>query len=44
MVERTIGVDQDLRAAAANMLELRHDPLEIARWQVEQKPIAGPIR
>jgi hypothetical protein len=43
MVERTIGVHQDLRALAANELKLRHKPLEIAGRQREQKPIAGPI-
>jgi hypothetical protein len=44
MVERTIGVHQDLRAVAANLFKLRHKPLEIARRQRQQKPIAGPIR
>ena len=43
MVERTIDVHEDLLAFAANVLELRHEPLEIAGWQGEQKPIAGPI-
>jgi hypothetical protein len=43
MVEGTIGVHQDLRALAANLFKLRHKPLEIARGQREQKPIAGPI-
>ncbi len=43
MVERTIGVHQDLRALAANLFKLRHKPLEIAGRQREQKPIAGPI-
>jgi hypothetical protein len=43
MVERTIGVHQDLRALAANLFKLRHKPLEIAGGQREQKPIAGPI-
>jgi hypothetical protein len=43
MVERTVGVHQDLRALAANLFKLRHKPLEIAGWQGKQKPIAGPI-
>jgi len=43
MIERTIGVHQHLRALAANLFKLRHKPLEIARWQREQKPIAEPI-
>jgi hypothetical protein len=25
------------------VFELRHEPLEIAGWQREQKPIAGPL-
>ena len=44
MVERTISVHEDLPALAANLFKLRHKPLEIAGWQGEQKPIAGPIR
>jgi hypothetical protein len=40
MVERTIGVDQDLAALAANVFKLRHKPREIGGWQREQKPIA----
>jgi hypothetical protein len=44
MVERTVGVHQDLRAVAADVFKFRHKPLEIARGQCEQKPIAGPIR
>jgi hypothetical protein len=43
MVERAICVHQDLRALAANVFKLRHEPLEIAGRQSEQKPIAGPI-
>ena len=43
MVERTIGIHHDLPALVADMLKLRHKPLEIAGWQGEQKPIAGPI-
>jgi hypothetical protein len=43
MVERTIGVHENLLALAANVLELRHKLLEIAGWQGEQKPIAGQI-
>jgi hypothetical protein len=33
MVERAIGVHQDLRALAANLFKLRHKPLEIAGGQ-----------
>src|SRR5271169_1800362 len=33
MVERTISVHENLRALAANVLELRHESLEISRWQ-----------
>ncbi len=43
MVERTISVREDLFALAADLFKLRHKPLEIVRWQGEQKPIAGPI-
>jgi len=43
MVERTIGVHQDLRTLAANLFKLWHKPLEIAGRQREQQPIAGPI-
>jgi len=35
MVERTIGVQEDLPALAANMFKVRHEPLEIAGWQGE---------
>jgi hypothetical protein len=35
MVERTIGVHEDLTALAANLFELRQKPLEIAGWQGE---------
>jgi hypothetical protein len=44
MVERAIGVHQDLPMLAGNVVELRHEPLEIAGRQGEQEPIAGPIR
>jgi hypothetical protein len=43
MVERAIRVHQDLRALAANLFKLRHKPIEIARRQREQQPIARPI-
>ena len=33
MVERTIGVHQNLRALAANLFELWHELPEIAGWQ-----------
>jgi hypothetical protein len=44
MVERTVSVHENLPALAANVLQLRHESLEIAGWQGKQKPIAGPIR
>jgi hypothetical protein len=43
MVERAISVHDDLLALAVNVFKLRHEPLEIAGRQREQKPIAGPI-
>jgi hypothetical protein len=43
MIERTIGVRENLLALVANVFKLRHKPLEIAGWQREQKAIAGPI-
>jgi hypothetical protein len=43
MVERTVGVHEDLLALATNLFKLRHEPLEIAGWKGEQKPVAGPI-
>jgi hypothetical protein len=33
MVERTISVHENLPAAAANVLEFRHESLEIAGWK-----------
>jgi hypothetical protein len=35
MVERTVGVHEDLLALAANLFKLRHKLLEIAGWQGE---------
>jgi hypothetical protein len=43
VVERTISVHEDLPALAANLFKVWQNPLEIAGWQGEQKPIAGPI-
>jgi hypothetical protein len=43
MVERTISVHQDLPALAWNVFKLRDKSLEIAGWQGEYEPIAGPI-
>jgi hypothetical protein len=43
MVERTVGVHEDLLALAANLFKLWREPLEIAGWKGEQKPVAGPI-
>jgi hypothetical protein len=42
VVERTISVHENLLALAANVFKLRHELLEIARGQGEQKSIAGP--
>ena len=44
MVERTVGVREDLPALAVTLFKLWYEPLEIAGWEGEQKPIAGPIR
>jgi hypothetical protein len=44
MVERTISIHENLLALAANVFQLRHESLEVAGGQGEQKPIAGPIR
>jgi hypothetical protein len=35
VVERPVGVHEDLLAVAANLLQLRHKPFEIAGWQRE---------
>jgi hypothetical protein len=35
MMERTVGVHEDLLALAANLFKLRHELLEIAGWQGE---------
>jgi hypothetical protein len=43
MVKRTISVHENLLALAANVFQLRHESLEVAGGQGEQKPIAGPI-
>jgi hypothetical protein len=43
VVQRTIGVQENLLRLAADLFELRHEALEIARRQGEQKTIAGPI-
>ena len=43
MVERTVGVHEDLPALAANLFKLRHKLFEITRWKGEQKPVAEPI-
>jgi hypothetical protein len=43
VIERTIGVHKDLPASAGNVFKLRHEPLEIAGWQRQQKSIAGPL-
>ena len=43
MVKRAISVDENLTLLAADMLKLRHQPLETAGTQGEQNPIAGPV-
>jgi len=35
MVERTVGIHEDLSALAANLFKLWHKLLEIAGWQGE---------
>jgi hypothetical protein len=35
---------RNLLALAVDLFKRRHEPLEIAGWQGEQKPIAGRIR
>jgi hypothetical protein len=42
VIERAIGVQEDLLAFAANLFKLRHQTLEIGRGKREKKPIAGP--
>jgi hypothetical protein len=41
MVERAVGIHEDLLSLAANAFELGQ--LEIRGWQGEQEPIAGQI-
>jgi hypothetical protein len=43
MVERAINVHKNLLALAANVFELRHESLEMAGRQGEQKSVARPI-
>jgi hypothetical protein len=43
MVERTIGVHENLSALAANVLKVWHESFEITGLQGTQKPIARPI-
>jgi len=43
MVKRTIGVHQNLPTLTANLFKLGRKPLEIARRQRKQKPIARPV-
>jgi hypothetical protein len=40
MIERMVRVQQNLLALATNEFEVRHELLEIARRQGEQKPVA----
>jgi hypothetical protein len=41
MVERTIGVYENLPALAANVFKLRHESREIAGWQGKQSRLRG---
>jgi hypothetical protein len=43
IIERAIGVHQDLTVSAGNLFKLRHQPLEIAGWERKQEPILRPI-
>jgi hypothetical protein len=43
IIERAIGVHQDLTVLAGNLFELRHQPLEIAGWERKQKSVLRPI-
>jgi hypothetical protein len=43
ILERTVSVQENLRALAANVFKVRHEPREIPGWQGKQEPIAGPI-
>src|SRR6476620_3802401 len=43
VVERAIGVQQDLTLLAGNRFKCRQKSFGIARWQGEKEPIAGPI-
>ena len=43
IIERAIGVHQDLTVLARNLFKLRHQPLEIAGWERQQEAILRPI-
>jgi hypothetical protein len=43
IIERAIGVHQDLTVLAGNLFKLRHQPLEIAGWERKQEAILRPI-
>jgi hypothetical protein len=43
LIERTVRVHEDLLGVAGDVFKLRHEPLEIAGGEGEQKPVAGPI-
>jgi hypothetical protein len=40
MIERSVYVQQYLPPLAVNELEVGHKPLEVTRWEGEQKPVA----
>src|SRR5206468_871990 len=43
IIERAVGVLQDLTRSAGNPFKLRHQPLETAGWQSEDETIASPF-
>jgi hypothetical protein len=43
IIERAIGVQQDLTVLAGNWLQVRHKPFEIAGWERKQEAILHPI-
>jgi hypothetical protein len=43
VVERTVGVDQDLLAFAMYVFKVWHKLPEVQGWKRKQEPVAGPI-
>jgi len=43
IIERAIGVHQDLTVLAGNLFKLHHQPLEVAGWERKQEAILRPI-